>query len=275
MREPLRVEREAGEFVRDDPQPLAEPVGPGNDGSQLLLYVRSPRKAGLCFRACPIGCFKCLRIRLETLPDLRVEPEPGDLRLDILLAGEVTLDLGDEPSPLLLEGGEAAARAPEGIGRRPLPLDIPDPLPEGGVRSLVVPVHAERPDCGTVLACLGLPALHDTCALLVPGRGEGVLLFQAPEDGEVLLEVGKLGGEGLVFDGPPRMLVLEVCKRRLHRCSGGGEVLDQLLVVSAEALAARRAGSFRARREDIRPVPGEPPDLFTKRFLAFGACAGS
>ncbi len=175
--EPVGVERETGEFVPDSLQPPFEGGDPCGDVRQFLFQRRPPREPGLRLRVCPPGRLKRLRLGFQALPDRRIEPEQGEFRLDLLFSDEITLDVGDEPLPLFLEGGEAAALPPEGVGRRPHLQKNADPLLESGVRRRIVPLHAERPNRRTVTLRLGPPPLCDARTLLIPGRVERVLLF--------------------------------------------------------------------------------------------------
>ncbi len=269
-RKPVRVKREVLLFVLDGLQPPLEFFHPFEDRLLFLLKRRSPREPGLCLGVCAVGRLKRLRFGLQALEDQRVEPEPGELPLYLLFPGEVALDLGDEPLPLLSEGREAAALAPESIGLRPLLCKVPDPLPEGIVRRRIIPLQAERLYRGAVLSGLGLPPPHGVGALPVAGGIECVLLFCALEGGALLQEVLQPGNNLLVLDGRSRMLLFEPGERLLHRRGGRCKVAEQPFVVLPETLVAHRAGPVRTCFEDLCLVFGQPPDLFADRLLACG-----
>jgi len=193
--------------------------------------------------------------------------------LHLLFPGEVALDLGDEPPSLLQEGGEAAALAAEGIGRRPILCKTTDSFPEGFVRHRVVYLYAERLHRGTVLSGLGLPPPHRVGALPVAGGIKRMLLFCALKGGTPLQEILQPGGYLLVISGCSRMLLFEACERLLHRRRGRSKVIEQLFVVLPEVLVTHRAGPVWTCFEDLCLMFGQLPDLFADRLLACGTDA--
>lgn len=100
-----------------------------------------------------------------------------------------------------------------------------------------------------------------------------MLLFQALGDGALFVKILQRGAEALPVGGRPRIPALKIGERLLHRRGGICKIAEQLLVVVAEALVARRARPLRAGGKDLRPVFGKPSDLLAERLLPLGARA--